>query len=267
MTRVRRAAVAGSFYPSDPEELRATVEGLLDAADGAGAAHGAGIAEKRRPSKAMIVPHAGYAYSGPVAASAYVRLRGANGGVRRVVLLGPAHRVLLHGLATHGADAFETPLGPVPVERPSAWAHVPVHDAAHANEHSLEVQLPFLQTVLGPFRVVPVLVGDAAPEEVARALDGLWGGDETLVVVSSDLSHYLDAGTARRRDAATARAIVALDPDRVGDGDACGARAVCGLLLALRRRALRLECVDLRTSADTAGDPERVVGYGAFVTV
>lgn len=259
MTRVRRAAVAGTFYPEDPAVLLATVEALL--AEARAAPRDAGPVPK-----ALVAPHAGYVYSGPVAASAYVRLAAARGRVRRVVLLGPAHRHPLRGLAAHGADAFETPLGRVPVERPPPAAGIPTLDAAHEGEHSLEVHLPFLQVVLGEFRVVPVVVGDADAEEVARAIDVLWGGGETAVIVSSDLSHHLDARTARRRDRATADAIVSLDASRLGPDDACGARPVAGLLVALRRRGMRLACVDLRNSADTAGDPDRVVGYGAFVT-
>lgn len=250
---IRRAAVAGMFYPGDAGDLRRTVEALL-----AGAPQRDGP-----PPKALVVPHAGYVYSGPVAATAYARLLNAGGRIERVVLLGPAHHHPLHGLATHSAQAFETPLGRVPVEHTTA---VSVLDAAHQREHSLETQLPFLQVALGAFRVVPIVVGEAAAEDVALAIDALWGGEETLVVVSTDLSHYHDARTARRLDRATADDIVALRAEALGYDSACGRYALAGLLIALRDRGLRLECIDLRNSADTAGDPDRVVGYGAFVS-
>jgi AmmeMemoRadiSam system protein B len=246
LTAVRHAAVAGLFYPADAEELRREVQGLIEGARGTEGA----------PPKALIVPHAGYVYSGPVAASGYARVRGP---VRRVVLLGPAHRYPLRGIATHGADFFETPLGRIPVERTS----LPVLDAAHAKEHSLEVHLPFLQVLLGDFTLVPVVVGDASPDEVADALEGLWGGPETLVVVSSDLSHYHDYATARRLDRKTADAIAAGEP-ALRPEQACGCHAVNGLLEVARRKGLAVEVLDLRSSGDTAGPREEVVGYGAF---
>jgi AmmeMemoRadiSam system protein B len=244
---VRRPAVAGLFYPADAAELRREVEDLLGGARGP---------EGAAP-KALIVPHAGYVYSGPVAATGYARLRGA--AVRRVVLLGPAHRYPLRGVATHGADFFETPLGRIPVERTS----LPVLDAAHAKEHSLEVHLPFLQVVLGEFTLVPVVVGDASPDEVADALEGRWGGPETLVVVSSDLSHYHDYATARRLDRRTADAITAAEPG-LRPEQACGCHAVNGLLALARKKGLAVELLDLRSSGDTAGPRDEVVGYGAF---
>ena len=250
---IRRAAVAGVFYPSDGEGLRRTVESLLtEAPQGDGP-----------PPKALVVPHAGYVYSGSVAATAYARLRNAGDRIERVVLLGPAHYHPLQGLATHSADAFETPLGCVPVEHTRA---VRVLDAAHQREHSLETQLPFLQVALGAFHLVPIVVGEAAAEEVGAVTDALWGGEETLVVVSTDLSHYHDARTARKLDRATADDIVALRAEALGSDSACGRHALAGLLVTLRNRGLRLECIDLRNSADTAGDPDRVVGYGAFVS-
>ncbi|MEE8580213.1 MAG: AmmeMemoRadiSam system protein B, partial [Myxococcota bacterium] len=200
MSRVRKPAVAGSFYPNDPDELRGLVEAYLRAATPP--------ADLPARPKALIVPHAGYVYSGPVAATAYAALRGAAEEVRRVVLLGPSHRVVLRGLATSSADRFATPLGDVPVDREAvelALGLTQVHalDAAHRAEHSLEVHLPFLQVVLGEFRLVPFSVGDATPEEVAEVLTLLWGDAETLVVISTDLSHYYDYETALRLDAAT----------------------------------------------------------------
>ncbi|MGZ6141788.1 MAG: AmmeMemoRadiSam system protein B [Myxococcales bacterium] len=238
---IRPPAVAGTFYPADPTELRETVSRLL-----AGAAGG-------RAPKAVIAPHAGYVYSGPIAASAFRRCAP----VERVVLLGPSHYAWLDGVALPDADAFATPLGEVPIEVP---AGLPRNRAAHAREHSLEVEVPFLQLMLGQFRLVPLAVGD--PRAAEDALDQLWGGAETLVVVSSDLSHYLPYAAAKRMDAATAAQIVALRP--VAEDAACGNAPVNALLAVARRRGLRCELLDLRNSGDTAGDRSRVVGYGAF---
>jgi AmmeMemoRadiSam system protein B len=223
--------------------------------------------------KAVIVPHAGYVYSGPVAAAAYVRLRPGRGVVRRVVLLGPSHHVPFRGLAVPATEAFATPLGEVPVDRQAverilALPSVREFDGAHADEHSLEVQLPFLQEVLeeqpGDFALVPIAAGSAPPEEVASVIEALWDGAETLFVVSSDLSHYHDYETARRLDAATCRAIEAMRPEDIGEEDACGRVPVRGLLLAARRHGLRARTLDLRNSGDTAGPRDRVVGYGAW---
>ena len=263
--RVRSPAVAGFFYPEDPGELRAAVDAYL--AD-------ARPANREDPDtpwpKAVIAPHAGYVYSAPVAASVYARLEAARGTVERVVLLGPSHRVGFAGLAVTGADAYVTPLGPVPVDAPAVarlagFGRVRFMDEAHAREHSLEAHLPFLQTVLGDFRLVPIVVGDAAPEDVARALDALWGGPETLVVVSSDLSHYRDYAAANEMDDATCRAVQTLEIDEVTTEGACGARAIGGLMALARRRDLRITLVDRRNSGDTAGPRDRVVGYGSFI--
>jgi AmmeMemoRadiSam system protein B len=244
MEPVRAPAVAGSFYPENSIELAAEVSRLLDQA-----------APGPAP-KALIAPHAGYVYSGPIAASAFRRVQGSP--LDRVVLLGPSHFVLLRGVALPDAKAFATPLGKVPIEE----APFPRNAAAHAREHSLEVEVPFLQVALRNFKLVPLAVGDAAPEEVAQAIDALWGGPETLIVISSDLSHYLPYGEAIALDAATAKEILALG--RLDRRDACGAAAVNGLLLSARRRRLRAELIDLRNSGDTKGDKDRVVGYGAF---
>jgi AmmeMemoRadiSam system protein B len=244
MQAVRPPAVAGTFYPEDPVELRDIVSRLL-----AAASPGA------RP-KALIAPHAGYVYSGAVAASAFVRLDDAP--FSRVVLLGPSHFVYLRGLALPDARAMRTPLGDVPVED----LRLPHDGAAHEREHSLEVELPFLQVALRAFTVAPLAVGDAGPDEVADKLEPLWGGAETLVVVSSDLSHYLPYEDAVRLDAATAKEILALG--RLTHDDACGADPVNGLLLVAKRRGMRAELLDLRNSGDTAGDKREVVGYGAF---
>jgi AmmeMemoRadiSam system protein B len=258
MGAIREPAVAGLFYPADPRALRATVSALLNDVPAAEAP----------PPKALILPHAGYVYSGAVAARGYERLRRHRDRYRRVVLLGPAHRAWIEGVALPGAEAFRTPAGDVPLDAeavPQLEAHgVPVSPAAHAREHSLEVHLPFLQAVLDEFTLVPLVVGDVAPDEVGAVLDLLWGGEETLIVVSTDLSHYLPYEAARARDAATCRAITAFDARHIDYGDACGAAPLRGLLVAARRRGLAIETLDLRNSGDTAGDRARVVGYGAW---
>ena len=257
--RVRPPAVAGLFYPADPGELRAAVEQALAAAPAA-----AGPV-----AKAIVAPHAGYAYSGLVAASAYARVTPARGRITRVVLLGPAHRAPGAAVVASGWDAFATPLGlvRVDVERRDALVaagSVAVDDDAHAGEHSLEVQLPFLQVALGDVAVLPLAVGHVDARQVAEVLEAVWGGDETLVVVSTDLSHYHDHQTATELDRRTAAAVVAGRPDRLGPYDACGVVPLQGLLVAAAPHNLHVELLDLRTSADTAGDPGRVVGYGAF---
>ena len=259
MGATRPAAVAGFFYPGDPAALAAEVASYLAAARGDGA--------KPAP-KAIIAPHAGYIYSGPIAASVYARLAPLRGRVRRVVLAGPAHRVYVAGAAIPNVDAFSSPLGAVRLDRAALeaigkLAFVEVSDRAHAQEHSLEVHLPFLQSVLGDFSLVPVVVGDASPDEMGALFDRVWGGDETLVVVSSDLSHYLPYRAAQDRDTRTAQAIVGLEARLIPD-EACGAAPINGLLRAARARNLAAELVDLRNSGDTAGDRSRVVGYGAF---
>ena len=255
---VRRAAVAGSFYPQDAAALAAQIRQYL----------GAIRATEAVAPKALVVPHAGYIYSGPTAASAYALLAPLRGKVTRVVLAGPAHRVYVTGAAVPTASAFDSPLGAVPIDteavaRLRALPFVAASDAAHALEHSLEVHLPFLQAVLGSFSLVPVVVGDASPAQMAQLFEEVWGGDETLVVVSSDLSHYLPYENACRRDRETAEAILALDA-RIDPEAACGAMPINGLLTVARRRGMAIELLDLRNSGDTAGDRERVVGYAAF---
>jgi AmmeMemoRadiSam system protein B len=259
MSTTRAPAVAGLFYPDDANELRGQVRAFLRdiPADGP------------RP-KAIIAPHAGYIYSGPVAARAYARLRPWADSIRRVVLLGPSHRVALRGLAVPSVDTFTTPLGTVPLDRAAIdnlrdLPYVRVFDQAHALEHSLEVHLPFLQELLSAFRLVPIVVGDAAPQETAGVLERLWGGDETLIVVSSDLSHYHDYATAQRRDATTSRAIEQLNYEAIDYDDACGRAPVSGLLYLARKRGLHVTTLDLRNSGDTAGPRDRVVGYGAYI--
>jgi hypothetical protein len=259
MPATRPAAVAGLFYPDNPIELKHTLANLL-----ANTRAGTPL----RAPKALIVPHAGYIYSGAVAASAYASLGDLRGRIRRVVLLGPTHRVYVRGLALPEAERFATPLGDVQLDRAgmrqlSALPQVTQSAAAHQMEHSLEVQLPFLQQVLGDFQLLPLAVGDATAAEVAEVLETVWGGDETLIVISSDLSHFLPDAAARKVDGETVDAILALNP-HLNHEQACGATPVNGLMLAARKHGLHPVALDVRNSSDTAGDPERVVGYAAF---
>ncbi len=261
---IREPAVAGSFYPAQSEALRQMVRGFLVEARAKGP-------RPVLPPKAIIAPHAGYIYSGPVAASAYAAL-GEGAGIGRVVLLGPSHRVGFRGLATTGAEAYRTPLGDIPVDRRAVAClerlpEVILLDQAHLLEHSLEVHLPFLQELLGTFDLVPLVVGETGPAPVAAALQRVWGGPETLIVVSSDLSHYHDYATARVMDAATSEAIETLHPERLDEDSACGRNPIRGLLLAARRKGLRGVTLDVRNSGDTAGPRDRVVGYGAYAFV
>lgn len=254
----RPAAVAGAFYPSDTATLRADIAACL-----APPAVPPGLT-----LKALIVPHAGYVYSGGTAGRAYAALAAQKARIRRVVLLGPCHRVAVRGLAAPTVSAFATPLGKVPLDRAAldSLADLPqvlAHDGAHAMEHSLEVQLPFLQSVLGEFSLVPLAVGDASADEVAAVIERLWGGPETLLVISSDLSHFHTYREAQRIDDDTVRHILALD-QLTSFEQACGALPVNGLLAAARRHGLRIELLAQCNSGDTAGDRERVVGYAAF---
>jgi AmmeMemoRadiSam system protein B len=261
MHAIRPAAVAGAFYPADPALLAGAVQGYLLEATAPGSGE--------KPPKAIIAPHAGYLYSGPVAANAYRRVAALRGTVSCVVLAGPAHRVPVAGAAVPLAGAFATPLGTVVLDeeaigRLRRLPFVETSDRAHALEHALEVQLPFLQAVLGDFRLVPIVVGGATPGEVAAMFEEVWGGEETLIVVSSDLSHFLPYAAACRRDRATADEILGLDA-RIEPDEACGAAPVNGLLEIALRRHLVPELVDLRNSGDTAGGRDRVVGYASFV--
>ena len=263
MTHILHPNVAGIFYPADPRTLATAVRDYVQAARPGPAAQAG-----PRP-KALIVPHAGYVYSGPVAGSAYARLQDEVGDIRRVLLLGPSHRLPFQGLAYSQAEAFLTPLGPVSLDL-AAYApladlpQVRHYEAPFQGEHCLEVQLPFLQWLLEDFRLVPFLVGEASATEVAEVLERLWGGEETLIVVSSDLSHYLDYASARRLDAITGQAIADLKPEAIADDQACGHNPVRGLLKAARHHGLHGQILDLRNSGDTAGPRHRVVGYGAF---
>lgn len=257
MSSVRTPAVAGLFYPADPRQLAHDVQALLDAAS-----------PHDLTPKALIAPHAGYIYSGPVAASAYATLAPLATRIRRVVLLGPTHRVAVRGLALPGVEAFDTPLGRIMLDKEAARsiAHLPqvaISAQAHALEHSLEVQLPFLQSVLPDFTLLPLAVGMATPEEVAEVLDALWGGEETLIVISSDLSHYLPYAAAQRVDRGTVQDILDLRQPIEHD-HACGGTPVSGLIVAARRHHLTPHLLDLRNSGDTAGSHDQVVGYAAL---
>ena len=257
----RPAAVAGLFYPGERAALTSELTKLLDGAR-------RGQTHPRTAPKALIAPHAGYVYSGPIAANAYALLEPVRDTIRRVVLLGPTHRVAVRGLALPRATRFATPLGVVEIdtgaiERLKTLPQVGASDEVHALEHSREVHVPFLQTVLSNFKLVPLAVGQASPEAVAQVIEALWGGPETLIVVSSDLSHYLDYTTAQGIDRATCKAILDLRTD-VNHDQACGATPVAGLTLTARRKGLKPELIDLRNSGDTAGDKGRVVGYASF---
>lgn len=259
MLSTRQPAVAGMFYPADPAELSQQVETYLNAAE-----------RQDIHPKAIVAPHAGYIYSGPIAGTAYAQLAAQKDTIRRVLLLGPAHRQAFQGLAFCGASHFRTPLGEVPVD----WDAIDqirdlpqVHEAdmPFEGEHCLEVQLPFLQTILSDFKLVPLLVSEAQQQDVADVLKILWGGEETLIVISSDLSHYLDYTTARSIDSETSRAIENLQPDAIGYHQACGRNPLNGLLVEARRHGLNATTLDLRNSGDTAGPRSQVVGYGAYV--
>lgn len=258
MTNTRPPAVAGAFYPGNPGLLAATVDQLL----------GDSAAAPQTQPKALIVPHAGYVYSGATAGQAYALLAPWRQQIRRVVLLGPTHRVAVDGIAAPQTEAFATPLGDIPLDTAAlaGLADLPqivASDRAHALEHSLEVHLPFLQRLLGDFTLVPLAVGHAAPREVAEVLDRLWGGPETLIVVSSDLSHFLPYAAANQIDRDTCAHILQLD-SHIRPEQACGAYPINGLLLAARQRGLVPRLIHHCNSGDTAGDKQRVVGYAAF---
>ena len=255
--RVRASAVAGMFYPADSEELGRAVRGFLSKVD----------VDSVGSPKALIVPHAGYIYSGAIAASAYACVQPEQ--ITRVVLIGPSHRVLFHGLAAPESILWKTPLGDVMVDfevlkKISTFPQVTFSEKAHREEHCLEVQLPFLQEMLGEFRIIPLVVGDSSPEEVAEVLEALWGGPETLIVISSDLSHYESYEQADKKDQIAARAIEDLDLRGLDHDHACGFIPIAGLVHLARQKGMRAELLDLRNSGDTAGPKDQVVGYGAF---
>lgn len=260
--QVRPPAVAGAFYPSEAGILSRDVNALL------GAAKPRGGRERVSVPKAIIVPHAGYVYSGATAALAYARLSVGRQTIRRVILLGPVHRVAVRGLALPGAEAFATPLGEVRIDQSAVAAIAPLPQvvlspAAHAMEHSLEVQLPFLQSALDDFTLLPLAVGDATPAEVAQVLETVWGGPETVIVISSDLSHFLPYRAAQVMDQGTVQSILDMQGTLTHE-QACGGTPVNGLMLAAKQHHLHPELLGLCNSGDTAGDKLRVVGYAAF---
>lgn len=259
--RVRACAVAGTFYPADPKTLDHTVEELFSKSQ-------VDTHDPMVMPKALIVPHAGYVYSGPIAASAYTLLKGFISAVSRVIILGPAHRVYVKGLALSEAKSFDTPLGSMPLDvdtinKISTMPQVIFSENAHHDEHSLEVQLPFLRKLSSDIQIVPLLVGDTSPQDVAEVLLELWDGAETVVLVSSDLSHYLPYEAAKKVDYQTAQQILDLKGPLNYD-QACGSMPINGLLLAAKKHRLKVRLLDLRNSGDTAGDRSQVVGYSAF---
>ncbi len=259
MENIRPAAVAGVFYPETPKTLKSMINALLEHTESTGPA-----------PKAIIAPHAGYIYSGPIAASAYHRVEAAKDRIHRVILLGPSHRTAINGLAASSAGYFATPLGRVRVDHEGVkqalqFPQVNIIDEAHTLEHSLEVHLPFLQMILNDFTIVPLVVGDASAAEVSEVIEGLWGGDETFIVISSDLSHYHDYNAAKSMDEATSLAIESLRPDQIHCDDACGSTPITGLLLTAQHKNLKVSTIDLRNSGDTSGATDKVVGYGAYL--
>ena len=255
----RLPAVAGTFYPENPQQLHQMLNEYLNDAE----------ATAKVP-KVIIVPHAGYIYSGHVAASADTRLKKASDRINRVVIIGPSHRVAFSGLALSNAQSFITPLGFVAVDQNALTSiahldYVNYFEEAHANEHSLEVHLPFLQEMLDDFQIVPIVTGEATPEQVSLVIDSLWGGDETLIVISSDLSHYHQYAQAKLLDKATSRLIEQLQYEHIDSNAACGKVPVNGLLRLAREKSLAITTIDLRNSGDAAGDKKSVVGYGAYV--
>tara|TARA_R110001592_G_scaffold113322_1_gene312365 strand:+ start:10992 stop:11789 length:798 start_codon:yes stop_codon:yes gene_type:complete len=261
MVSIRKAAVAGQFYPDDPQQLHEIISGLLSEA--------ASLEKSNGQPKAIIVPHAGYIYSGLAAASAFASLLPFRKKITRIVLLGPSHRVGFKGLAVSSADYFQTPLGDIPIEKETiaqilSLPQVSSLDEAHQLEHSLEVELPFLQEVLDDFSLIPIVVGDADGQAVSEVLELLWGSEETLIVISSDLSHFHEYKTAQQQDEATCQAIETLAPELINYDDACGRNPIKGMLVSAQKHNLRVTTLALCNSGDTAGDKNRVVGYGAW---
>ena len=260
MSHIRQPAVAGLFYPSDKQILKDDIQHYLA---------GVSVEYKILP-KALIVPHAGYVYSGPIAASAFKQIVPHKNKINRIVLLGPSHRVAFKGLAVPESDIFNTPLGNIPIDQNSiqklsGLSQIIVSDKAHEEEHSLEVQLPFLQEILGEFSLVPIVVGDAERHEVADVINRLWGNEDTLIVISTDLSHYHSYNKAKQLDRDTSDAVVNLKSNLIDYDHACGRNGLNGMLTIAEEKNLSIDVLDLRNSGDTAGDKSRVVGYGAYV--
>ncbi len=257
---IRYPVVAGSFYPADPHQLQNQIENFLKEVPPASAP----------APKAIIAPHAGYIYSGPIAASVYHRLAAIHDQITRVVLIGPSHRWAFRGLGLSRAERFATPLGEIPLdlETVATLAKLPFVDyveQAHSHEHSLEVHLPFLQHTLKQFSLIPIVAGDASAAEVSEVLELLWGGPETLIVISSDLSHFHPYEVAKRLDQTTSAKIERLQYEQLDYESACGRIPISGLLALARKKFWQVATIDVRNSGDTAGDKQRVVGYGAYV--
>jgi len=263
VNKIRHPAVAGMFYPTDINVLKKDIHRYLDENE-------IPLHKLKNNPKAIVVPHAGYIYSGPIAATAYKYLIPLKHQINRVVLLGPSHQVAFKGLAVPELDTFNTPLGNIQIDREaikllSDLPQVIESDVAHRDEHSLEVQLPFLQEILGEFSLVPLVVGDAEQDEVAEVINRLWGDKHTLIVISSDLSHYHSYNEAIEMDRLTSEAIAHLQPDLIGYDHACGRNGIKGMITVAQQKDLNIEVLDLRNSGDTAGSKDRVVGYGAYV--
>jgi len=259
---IRPPAVAGMFYPADKDTLHHDVQHYLQQATN--------NTDTLIAPKAIVVPHAGYIFSGPIAASAYRQLIPLKDKINRVVLLGPCHRIAFQGLAAPEATSFNTPLGNIPIDQDSIQQltdlpQLIISEQAHRDEHSLEVQLPFLQEVLDDFSLIPLVVGDTSQQQVAEVIEKLWGDEHTLIVISSDLSHYHDYQQAQQLDQSTSNAITNLQPELIDYEDACGRNGLKGMLAVAQHKQLSVNLLDLRNSGDTAGDKERVVGYGAYV--
>lgn len=260
--QIRHPAVAGMFYPADENTLKYDIHQYLQQAHDAGSTSSI-------PPKAIVVPHAGYIFSGPIAASAYQQLVPLKHQIKRVVLLGPSHRVAFRGLAVPESDTFNTPLGNIPIDQQgiqqlAGLSQVIISEQAHRDEHSLEVQLPFLQEVLDDFTLIPLVVGEANAEEVAEVIERLWGDEHTLIVISTDLSHYHSYQQAKQMDSSTSDAIINLKPELIDYEDACGRNGLLGMMTVAEHKHLSVDILDLRNSGDTAGDKDRVVGYGAY---
>jgi len=261
MENIRHMAVAGTFYPADKNQLRLMLKGYLDDAP-----------QNNKVPKAIIVPHAGYIYSGPIAATAYARLQLAEQPIKKVLLIGPSHRVGFKGMALSTADQFATPLGNIAIDTETVkqLAELPFvqySDQIHELEHSLEVQLPFLQMVLGSFSLIPIVTGDATPDQVCQVIEKFWEQEDVLIVISSDLSHFHDYQTAKKMDQLTSEIIEQLQYEKLDGESACGRVPVSGLMALARKNKLEIKNIDLRNSGDTAGfaDLDRVVGYGTYV--
>ncbi len=260
--QIRPTAVAGLFYPNSADELSDTINAYL--------ANTAQTMTSPKTIKAIVAPHAGYVYSGPIAASAYTLLRKTNSQFNKVILLGPAHRVKLTGIAIPTVQQFDSPLGPINIDQEllmqiNQFDFVHESDLAHKEEHCLEVQLPFLQTVLQDFKIVPLLIGDISAEQVSLVLESIWDVDNLLIVVSTDLSHYYDYITAQKLDQKTSQFIEELNSNKIEYDHACGKTALQALLLSAKKHKLCAKTIDLRNSGDTAGEKNKVVGYGAYV--